>query len=326
MRGWRWRCALTAALLVAAGCTPDGPAGGVSPDEPALPASMAALGDSITRAVAACEFVLDCPETSWSTGSLDGLHSHAQRIQEAGGQRPEVHNLAVSGARVSDLHTQAQQAVTANADYVTVLIGANDSCTGTESTMTPIAQFEATFAQAIDTLVHGLPRAHILVLSIPDISRLWRVGKDRTDVRETWRRLGTCQSMLANPTSTSATAEERRRRVRDQVVAYNQAMEEACARHATCRWDENAVFDHDFTLESVSARDYFHPSLAGQQVLAEISWNAGYWPQRGGLRGDPESDRAKLRAASAARGIRHPDLPGLSRSADRAGHREDVPG
>lgn len=242
-----------------------------------MPASMAALGDSITRAFAVCEGWGDCPQASWSTGTADGLRSHQQRIAAARGRGPAVHNLAVSGATVSDLDRQAQRAVAANVEYVTVLIGANDACAPTEAAMTPLDQFEEAFVRALDTLVRGLPRARILVVSVPDLTRLWQVGKDDADVRATWEALGICQSMLADPTSTSDEADARRSRVRDRVIGYNRVMAAGCQRHPTCRWDGNAVFEYDFSLEMVSRRDYWHPSRLGQRTLAEVSWKAGHW-------------------------------------------------
>ncbi|HEV2089252.1 MAG TPA: GDSL-type esterase/lipase family protein [Cryptosporangiaceae bacterium] len=242
-----------------------------------LPASIAALGDSITRAFAVCESSGDCPQASWSTGTAPDLGSHQQRVTEARGRRPQVHNLAVSGATVSGLDGQARKAVATKAEYVTVLIGANDACAPTERAMTPVAEFETAFVGAMDTLVRGLPQARVLVVSIPDLARLWVVGKGVEDVRATWGKFGICQSMLADPTSTSDAANARRARVRDRVIAYNRVMAAACQRHPTCRWDGNAVFDYDFSLDMVSPRDYWHPSMLGQRTLAEISWKAGYW-------------------------------------------------
>lgn len=243
----------------------------------AMPASMAALGDSITRAFAVCESLGDCPEASWATGTARGLRSHHQRIADTRGRDVAVHNVAVSGATVSGLDGQARRAVDARVDYVTVLIGANDACAPAEDAMTPLDAFEAAFVRAIDTLADGLPRARILVVSIPDLARLWQVGKDDPEVRARWEAFGICQSMLADPTSTSEEANARRARVRDRVVGYNRAMAAACQRHPTCRWDGNAVFDYDFTLDMVSPRDYWHPSMLGQRTLAEISWSRGHW-------------------------------------------------
>jgi hypothetical protein len=42
-----------------------------------------------------------------------------------------------------------------------------------------------------------------------------------------------------------------------------------------CRFDGNTVFNYPFQPRHVSIRDYFHPSLEGQRVLAEVTWTGG---------------------------------------------------
>jgi lysophospholipase L1-like esterase len=190
---------------------------------------MAALGDSVTRAFAACGRSGDCVETSWATGTIKDLDSHAQRLTIANPDRS--HNLAVSGARVSGLASQVEAAVWARPDYVTVLIGANDACTPTEAAMTSVEEYTGAFNAALNALVRGLPNAHILVLSVPDLARLWEVGRDYPEVRRVWDSYGICQSMLADPTDITAGAQARRDRVRARIQAYNAAMTAACARH-----------------------------------------------------------------------------------------------
>ena len=267
---------LAAVVLVSAavGCTvASSPAG--SGDRPSAPRAMAALGDSITRAAAACGRGGDCVEASWATGTAEHVDSHAQRLdlEDAGA------NLAVSGSRVAGLAAQAEAAVRARPDYVTVLIGANDACAADESAMTAVAEYTRDFAAALDTLVRGLPDARILVVSVPDLSRLWEVGKDRPEVRRVWESAGVCGSMLADPSDTGAAAQARRDRVRARVQAYNTAMATACARHVPqCRSDGNAVFDHRFDLDDVSTLHYWHASSRGQATLARVACQAGFWP------------------------------------------------
>ncbi len=269
--------ATAVAGLLAAGCAETRTAPQVSPREPA-PATVAALGDSITRAYGLCEAWGDCPDASWATGTQNDVQSHRTRLgAQAQGSTPRAHNLAVSGATVSGLDAQARQAVTIGADYVTVLIGGNDACAYSEQAMTPTRVFAERFASAMTTLTDGLPDARILVVSIPDLHRLWLVGKDHERVVDTWRRVGVCQAMLANPTSTAPADRQRRSRVRDRVMAYNEVMATLCQRHEQCRWDGNAVFEHRFPLEAVSPRDYWHPSVDGQRRLAEVAWKAGFF-------------------------------------------------
>jgi lysophospholipase L1-like esterase len=270
---------MAAAVSVAAatGCTEGSPPTGVAGERPAEPRTMAALGDSITRAFAACGRGGDCAQTSWATGSAEHVDSHAQRL---GLDDPDSsHNLAVSGARVGGLASQVEAAVGVRPDYVTVLIGANDACAAEEAGMTSVEEYTETFDAALDALVRALPEARVLVLSVPDLARLWQVGKDRPDVRRVWESSGICRSMLADPADTSAAAQARRDRVRARLQAYNAAMAAACDRHAPrCLHDRNAVFDYRFHLDDLSTVDYFHPSRRGQTTLAQVAWDAGYWP------------------------------------------------
>ena len=171
-----------------------------------------------------------------------------------------------------------QAAVRLRPEYVTVLIGANDACTADESSMTSVADFTRAADAAIDALAAGVPDARILVASIPDLARLWEVGKDRPEVRSVWESYGICQTMLGRPTDESSATQERRSRVRARVQAYNAAMATACRRHAPqCRDDGNAVFDYRFDLEDVSTVDYWHPSARGQATLSRVTWEAGFW-------------------------------------------------
>ncbi len=275
MRFVVWVLAAVLAVTPAVACTGDKPAERAGGEVP-RPQSMAALGDSITRAFGACGRSGDCVEMSWATGTARNVHSHGQRLDLDNSE--SNHNLAISGARVAGLASQARAAVQARPDYVTVLIGANDACAGEEAAMTSVGEYTDAFDAAMETLVRGLPDARILVLSIPDLARLWEIGKDRPDVRRVWEAYGVCSSMLAEPTDTSAAADARRERVRARIQAYNAAMATACGRHpAQCRHDRDAIFNYRYNLDEVSNIDYWHPSRRGQAAVAQIAWEAGFW-------------------------------------------------
>src|SRR5215211_5135168 len=69
---------------------------------PPLPSSMAALGDSITRAYDVCCSYGDHPGQSWSTGytSYDRIASHYERIKQLNSPMTgHGYNDAVSGPR-----------------------------------------------------------------------------------------------------------------------------------------------------------------------------------------------------------------------------------
>ena len=145
------------------------------------PASLAALGDSITRALAVCCSNGDNFRHSWSTGDRpgDGVTSHYERLTRLG--RPITgrnHNIAISGSRAVHLPGQAAMAVKQNVDYVTILIGANDLCASSAAAMTSEAEFAVHVNSALAMLDRGLPRARIFVASIPDLYQLWKVVDD----------------------------------------------------------------------------------------------------------------------------------------------------
>lgn len=244
---------------------------------PPIPSSMSALGDSITRAFNACGWFFDCTSRSWSTGSSSTVNSHYLRIRA---KNPAIwfrnYNDAKTGAEMVDLNGQAQVAVTRGVQYVTILMGANDACASTEAGMTPVDTFRAQFQQAMTTLTAGLPNASIFVASVPDLRRLWEIGKSSGSARFAWSIYAICQSMLANPLSTAQADVDRRNRVRQRVVDYNAALAQVCTMYAGCRFDGNTVFNYPFTLSHVSTWDYFHPSPSGQATLAAITYAAGF--------------------------------------------------
>lgn len=278
--GLRARAGVVAASLVAVAAAPltVGPAvaaGGRS-ERVALPTSIAALGDSITRGFNACGFYTDCTRRSWSTGS-SGVKSHRSRLDALGAEIVAEHNLAADGARADSLPAQAAAAVAAKADYVTIEIGANDACRAAEASMTPVADYRAQVVAALSTLRAGAPAAHVFIASVPDLKRLWKVAHGRPAARWTWGKLHVCQALLANPNSDAAADEQRRDRVRARVKDYNAVLEQACADYgAACHYDGGAVFGEPFTLKQIGKWDYFHPNADGQKRLAEVTWAAGF--------------------------------------------------
>src|SRR5829696_6117181 len=76
------------------------------------PSSMAALGDSITRAFNTCSFpFVDCTANSWATGTNTTVNSFYLRLLAVNPRiRGQLFNDAVSGAQMDDLPGQAATA------------------------------------------------------------------------------------------------------------------------------------------------------------------------------------------------------------------------
>ena len=243
---------------------------------PPLPSSMAAIGDSITRAYDVCCSYGDHPGQSWSTGSTsyDGIASHYERIKQL---NPAVtgyaYNDAVSGAKMAAAPTQAAKAVSQGTRYVTILLGANDLCTSSPSTMTSTDTFRTQFSQAMATLMAQDRDPYVFVSSIPNLYQLWEVLHTNSLARWAWSNFHICQSMLA-----ATNTETQRQQVRSREETFNQILAEVCAAYARCRWDNKAVYNYRFSASQVSTLDFFHPSLSGQAALARVTWAASWWP------------------------------------------------
>ena len=242
----------------------------------AAPNSMDALGDSITRAFNTCSFpFIDCPENSWATGTNSKVDSYYLRLLAVNpGIGGHNYNDAVSGAKMVELNGQAEKAVSRHVELVGVLMGANDACTSSLSTMTSVATYQTEFEQAMKTLTAGLPTAQINIGSLPNVYRLWEIFHTNSSAVNTWNSLKICQSLLANPTSTAQADEERRIQVRQRVEEFDSVLQSVCAKYTQCKYDNGAGFKTQFATNDVSTRDYFHPSVEGQALVASIAWSA----------------------------------------------------
>ncbi|GAA1353277.1 SGNH/GDSL hydrolase family protein [Streptomyces beijiangensis] len=230
------------------------------------PASVAAVGDSITRGFDACTVLADCPEVSWSTGTDTGVRSLAERLGARGSW-----NFAQSGARMADLPGQVAQAAAKKPELITVLAGSNDACRDSVSYMTTVAEFRASFETAMHDLRRALPKTQVYVASVPDLKRLWSEGRGNPLGKQVWK-LGICASMLGDADAMDSGAKLRRASVQDRVVAYNKVLKDVCAKDLRCRYDGGAVFGYRFSGDQLSHWDWFHPSKNGQGRLAEIAY------------------------------------------------------
>lgn len=243
-----------------------------------LPRSMAAIGDSITQALAVTADAFGAaPQHSWATGAdnADPIDSHYERLIAAGAlQQGNVYNNSFPGARMADAVSQAASTVSQKVDYVVVLIGANDVCAPDTTSMTTTASFRSSFEEMMRTLTSGLPQASIYVVSIPDVNRLWEVARDDLAAQTVWDAVGVCRSVLARNLSDTDRAAARERN-----AEFNSILSDVCGRYPSCRSDQNAVFGYEFDEDEIGPLDHFHPSLEGQAALADISWANGFWPE-----------------------------------------------
>lgn len=243
------------------------------------PGSIAATGDSITRGYDADSAFPpgERLQYSWATGTSSTVNSFYLRIKAA---NPAVtgnaQNDAATGANMVDLAGQATTAISHHVAEVTVLMGANDVCTSSVSTMTSVTDFRSQLLSAMNKLSLGLPDARIYLVSIPSVYHLWQTLKGNSSARTVWSAFAICQSMLANPLSTAQADVDRRAAVLQRETDFNAQLKTVCTRFVHCRFDNNAVFNYPFLASDANTLDYFHPSIAGQAKLAAVAWSNGF--------------------------------------------------
>ncbi|MEU8300202.1 GDSL-type esterase/lipase family protein [Micromonospora sp. NPDC048909] len=275
----RWVTAVACLLaLVALACEGGGEGANRPPRETPPPGSsggIAALGDSITTGFGSCLVLTSCQRNSFSTGDGLRVESLYRRLLDRDPAiRGRAYNHARPGARAAALEAQARAAARDRPDQVTVLIGANDACRGGIEEMTPVAEFRAGVDRGLRALRAGRPKVRVLVVSIPDLYRLWEVGHTDSRAVRAWRR-GVCPALLAGATSTAPADRARRAAFRERIGAYNAQLVAACRAYGSrCRHDGGAVHRVRFTLDLVNPLDWFHPNAAGQDRLAEVTWRA----------------------------------------------------
>ena len=140
---------VAAAVLVASGILTTNAAYAA----PALPAKMAAIGDSLSQAIMTCSSLSSCTSNSWTVGTNPVVNSHAARLRSRGAPLT-TYNYAVTGAKSANLLAQASgtASIPRGANYVTMQIGANDACTPTVAGMTPTATFDTNVRAALAAL------------------------------------------------------------------------------------------------------------------------------------------------------------------------------
>jgi lysophospholipase L1-like esterase len=137
--------------------------------------------------------------------------------------------------------------------------------------MTSVADFRTQFEDAMGTLREALPKTQVYVASVPNLMRLWEQGRTSPMGKQVWK-LGICPSMLGDADSLTAAANQRRETVQERVEAYNDVLEQVCAKDRRCRFDDGAVYEFRFGGKQLSQWDWFHPSVNGQARLAEIAY------------------------------------------------------
>lgn len=236
--------------------------------------TAAALGDSITTAFNA-HGPRDNLHLSWSTGTDDssGVLSHAARLKAViPNVRFELHNAAVAGSKATDLRPQVSRVVPLKPDYVTLLIGANDLVQWTGSTRALVATFSAEVEAATKRLVEANPRVMIFVAGIPNQAHLLELALSSKGLPG-FERFAYLVPYLSPPMIAPLRAA-----YLERWEALNEVLADLARRHpGNVRYGGRVALSK-FAAEHLSPLDSYHPSSAGQKLLAELTWAEGWFP------------------------------------------------
>lgn len=245
---------------------------------------IAALGDSITRAFNA-DGPIDHPWNSWATGNSDDegifkrgkVKSHAEMLSDLTGKSVHVHNVARSGAKSEDLDRQVESLKGVKITYATLLIGANDLCAHTHplasGKQADMTKFSGHVESAIAKLILRNPEIKILLVSIPDMPRLQRLGQG-TSCQARWTTLGLCQNLLRERISTEDLSLFER-----QWHDANDNLKSIATSHSDNVLYNPRLAEYPFEREHLSDIDCFHPNIVGQNLLSYQTWITGWWGQ-----------------------------------------------
>jgi hypothetical protein len=266
------------------------PARALEPGQSA-PTRLYSHGDSITRASNA-NLPFDNLNLSWVNGyfgfweklfGLPNVKSHNQRITANFGASVRRNwTAAQNGAELDDMVAQASGVAGKNVTYATVLLGANDICQISIKNPPTDAEVEAEFRAGMDTLLNNLPSgATVQVVAIPDVTRIYQVGLDKTalgfvDCELVWALSDPCHSVLS-----AGVSDLDRQFIRSRIIRYNEILDavtqEKAGQHLNNKFISftDVSFTYPFGTSDVSDLDCFHPSWRAQKILSRETWNTG---------------------------------------------------
>lgn len=234
----------------------------------AEPVVMGALGDSITAGFNA-QRVGDNRELSWATGTASQINSHLKRLAVLQQQQVVGFNEAIAGSVANDLPRQVTRLLAKNPDYVTLAVGANDVCGWPNDYDQVRDAYKAQLTAQIERVIAARPHVKIMLAPVPNMYNLWSVAKDHASCQTKWDMFGLCSELLGS----NATDATRANFVR-KWEAINTTISEVARDHQANVLHDPELAHVTFAWEDLSPTDCFHPSIRGQNLLAEKTWQA----------------------------------------------------
>ena len=244
--------------------------------------ALAAMGDSITAAMASCSFpYYYCPDNSWSTGSLPT--SVRTELAAQSGKEVGSFLVAVPGVTMTFIPYEAYAVFLAsffglNVQRMTLFIGHNDPGVCGAVTATQTQDFGDSYSSALRILAHVAAQrsARLYVASITEVPVLARYadvvpnGSQKT-CRVLWKENNRCGPVTQHVDDPAALA-----KISAQIATYDGLLAGLAQGKSWVSYQDifnaNSRRGLSDPATELSPFDCFHPSVVGQGTLGRLAW------------------------------------------------------
>ncbi|WOX04734.1 SGNH/GDSL hydrolase family protein [Microbulbifer pacificus] len=245
----------------------------------------------------------DQPEHSWFDGSASNVNSVHDKYKALDPSVAANKNAARSGAEMrgggDSFSVQADRilADTLVADHVEVVLGGNDicnrDCVDPANCSDPLlteGQWRGAVQAGLDKLVNGLPTGSTVVLgSVPRVQDLRaagiakQTGNWRVNCESVWSTFGICRIATNGGTMNGESFATRYAGIEVAQQRYNQVLQEEAAAYNGMNGveviaeytgaNQTNVGTFTFGKDDIDGGDCFHPSVRGQNTVANLMWS-----------------------------------------------------
>ncbi|WKD50998.1 SGNH/GDSL hydrolase family protein [Microbulbifer spongiae] len=250
-----------------------------------------------------CLLAGDQPEHSWFDGDDSSVDSVHDKYKVTLPNLAANKNAAESGAEMrsggDNFSIQADRILAQStlADHVEVVLGGNDicnrDCIDPANCSDPLytdSEWRSAIRAGLDKLVAGLPNGSTIVLgSVPRVQDLRAAGLEkqsgdsRVDCENVWSTFGICRIATNGGTLNGEDFTTRYNGISAAQRRYNEILaEQAASYNGTNGVEVIAEYTGEdevnggtfmFGKDDIDGGDCFHPSIQGQNILANIMWD-----------------------------------------------------
>ncbi|WP_444925590.1 SGNH/GDSL hydrolase family protein [Microbulbifer sp. TRSA002] len=244
----------------------------------------------------------DQPEHSWFDGDDNSVESVHDKYKVNYPNMAANKSAAESGAEMrsggDNFSTQADRILSQSnlPDHVEVVLGGNDicnrECVDPANCNDPLytdSEWRSAVQAGLDKLVDGLPNGSTIVLgSVPRVHDLRAAGLDkqsgnsRVDCESVWSTFGICRIATNGGSMNGESFATRYNGIAAAQQRYNEILVEEAESYNGMNGvevvaeytgeDQLNAGTFQFNKDDIDGGDCFHPSIQGQNIVADLLW------------------------------------------------------